>query len=125
MRSTLATRRGSRADFDEQARTGVPDAGADEQGAIAPSPAAQCADGQDNDSDGKVDLADPGCVDASDNNEADDPPPTTTTTPAYHPACEPTCDADLKAARDERDQARAERDALQAKIDAALEALNG
>ena len=40
-----------------------------------PPPAKQCADGLDNDGDGKIDLADPGCADASDDNEADDPLP--------------------------------------------------
>ena len=40
-----------------------------------PPPPKQCADGLDNDSDGKIDLADPGCASASDDNEADDPPP--------------------------------------------------
>jgi hypothetical protein len=41
-----------------------------------PPPAAQCADGVDNDSDGKVDYpADPGCTDASDNDETDSAPP--------------------------------------------------
>jgi Bacterial Ig domain/Domain of unknown function (DUF1929) len=43
--------------------------------AVPPPPPAQCADGLDNDSDGKTDLADPGCASASDDNEADDPPP--------------------------------------------------
>lgn len=38
-----------------------------------PPPAAQCADGIDNDGDTKVDLADPGCTDANDNNESPDP----------------------------------------------------
>src|SRR6185503_6636994 len=40
-----------------------------------PPPPKQCADGLDNDGDGKIDLADPGCATASDDNEADDPPP--------------------------------------------------
>ena len=31
----------------------------------------QCSDGIDNDGDGKIDLADPGCANASDNNETD------------------------------------------------------
>jgi hypothetical protein len=43
-----------------------------------PPPAAQCADGKDNDNDGKVDMADPGCSSSSDNDETDpapSPPP--------------------------------------------------
>lgn len=40
-----------------------------------PPPPAQCADGLDNDGDGVVDLADPGCADVSDDDESDDPPP--------------------------------------------------
>ncbi|TJY61150.1 hypothetical protein E4T66_11035 [Sinimarinibacterium sp. CAU 1509] len=39
-----------------------------------PPPAAQCGDGVDNDSDGKVDFpADPGCTSSDDNDEADPP----------------------------------------------------
>jgi hypothetical protein len=43
-------------------------------------PVAQCADGVDNDGDGKIDAADPGCADSSDNDETDpvQPPPTGT-----------------------------------------------
>lgn len=33
----------------------------------------QCADGEDNDDDGFIDLADPGCADELDDNEGDDP----------------------------------------------------
>jgi hypothetical protein len=40
-----------------------------------PPPSVACADGLDNDADGKIDLADPGCVDAADNDETDPPPP--------------------------------------------------
>jgi chitodextrinase len=40
-----------------------------------PPPAAQCADGVDNDADGKVDLADPGCSSSSDTSESPDPTP--------------------------------------------------
>jgi hypothetical protein len=40
-----------------------------------PPPAAQCADTIDNDGDGAIDLADPGCVDAGDNDESNAPPP--------------------------------------------------
>ena len=41
-----------------------------------PPPApAQCADGIDNDGDSKIDLADPGCTDSSDNEETNLPPP--------------------------------------------------
>lgn len=38
-------------------------------GEADPSPPAQCADGRDNDGDGRVDLADPGCASASDDDE--------------------------------------------------------
>jgi len=38
-------------------------------------PATQCADGIDNDGDALVDLSDPGCVDAQDNDETNTPPP--------------------------------------------------
>jgi hypothetical protein len=37
-------------------------------------PLPQCADGIDNDGDGKIDLADRGCASASDGDESDDPP---------------------------------------------------
>ena len=65
-------------DFDGQARPIGPayDVGADEVGTVTPPPPlAQCADSLDNDADGKVDLADPGCVDAADDDETDPPPP--------------------------------------------------
>jgi hypothetical protein len=44
-----------------------------------PPPVAACADGRDNDGDGRVDLNDPGCSSASDNDEANvvQPPPLT------------------------------------------------
>jgi len=42
-----------------------------------PPPAAACADGVDNDGDGKVDLSDPGCSSATDTDETDAPPPPT------------------------------------------------
>jgi len=35
----------------------------------------QCSDGNDNDGDGKTDLADPGCTDGNDNDEYNAPPP--------------------------------------------------
>ena len=38
-------------------------------------PPLQCADGVDNDGDGKVDLADPGCASETDDDETDPPPP--------------------------------------------------
>lgn len=38
-----------------------------------PPPAKLCADGLDNDSDGKIDLADPGCTDTNDDSESPDP----------------------------------------------------
>jgi hypothetical protein len=40
-----------------------------------PPPKAQCEDGADNDGDGKVDLADPGCSGPTDNDETNAPPP--------------------------------------------------
>ena len=40
-------------------------------------PTYQCGDGIDNDGDGLVDLQDPGCTDAGDNDETDEPTPTT------------------------------------------------
>jgi chitodextrinase len=42
--------------------------------APAPPPPADCADGVDNDADGRTDLGDPGCSDAADDNEADPAP---------------------------------------------------
>jgi hypothetical protein len=39
------------------------------------TPTAQCADGEDNDGDGLIDLADPDCSSAEDNDESDAPPP--------------------------------------------------
>ena len=39
-----------------------------------PPPAAQCANGRDDDGDGSVDLNDPGCSSSSDNSESPDPP---------------------------------------------------
>lgn len=40
-----------------------------------PSADPMCSDGFDNDNDGFVDLADPGCTSTSDDDESDDPPP--------------------------------------------------
>jgi hypothetical protein len=49
---------------------------ADLAGSTPPPPSpVQCADGQDNDRDGRTDLNDPGCSSASDNDETDPPPP--------------------------------------------------
>lgn len=48
----------------------------------------QCNDGEDNDGDDLVDLDDPGCVDAADDDESDDPGPTPT--PTVEPTPEPT-----------------------------------
>lgn len=42
-----------------------------ELGSGPPPPVAACADGVDNDADGKVDLADPGCSSSTDNDETD------------------------------------------------------
>lgn len=44
-------------------------------GGAAPAPSARCADGQDNDGDGLIDLEDPGCSSLDDDSEADPPPP--------------------------------------------------
>jgi len=41
---------------------------------VPPPPVAQCADKVDNDGDGKIDLADPGCSSLDDNDETDPPP---------------------------------------------------
>ena len=54
------------------------------------APPAVCNDGLDNDGDTKVDLADPGCVDATDGDETDPPPP-----PPPAAACEDGIDNDL------------------------------
>jgi hypothetical protein len=43
-----------------------------------PPPDPQCADGSDNDGDGRVDLADPGCSSSTDGSESPDPPPSDT-----------------------------------------------
>ena len=43
-----------------------------------PPPNPQCADGSDNDGDGRIDLADPGCSSLTDDSEAPDPPPSGT-----------------------------------------------
>jgi hypothetical protein len=51
------------------------------------APASQCSDGQDNDADGVIDLADPGCTDPSDTDETDPPPPVA-------PACSDGLDND-------------------------------
>jgi hypothetical protein len=40
-----------------------------------PLPLPQCSDLADNDTDGAIDLLDPGCSNADDNDESDDPPP--------------------------------------------------
>jgi predicted outer membrane repeat protein len=53
------------------------DIGADESPAFVAQPPPpptkeQCADGKDNDNDGAIDLADPGCASAADNNEGDE-----------------------------------------------------
>src|SRR5262249_14972092 len=49
--------------------------------ADGPSVVPECADLVDNDNDGRVDLADPGCSSPADNDESDDPTgPVTTTT---------------------------------------------
>jgi hypothetical protein len=63
-------------------------------GGSTPPPAAACADGQDNDGDGAVDLNDPGCTDAADNDEtnATQPPPSNAPTfPAVDRTVNVTC----------------------------------
>jgi hypothetical protein len=83
-----------------------------------PPPAPQCSNGLDDDSDGLIDFPnDPGCSSLADDSESPDPPPPPPPGP-YNPACAPTCDEQIAALR-------AERDALQAKIDAAVAALQG
>lgn len=67
-------------DIDGDARTGIPDAGADEFGTLPPPPSPpspECADGIDNadPEDTLIDSADPGCIDLADNDETDPPPP--------------------------------------------------
>ena len=59
-----------------------------------PPPPAACADGLDNDGDGAIDLADPGCVDAADTNETELPPP------PPPPACADGVDNDGDGAAD-------------------------
>jgi hypothetical protein len=49
-----------------------------------------CSDGIDNDGDGKVDLADPGCSGSGDNDEFDAPPQGATPTPTPTPSPTPT-----------------------------------
>jgi hypothetical protein len=61
--------------------------------AVAVTPA--CSDGDDNDGDGFVDLADRGCIDASDTDESDPPPPSTPTGFDIVPASLNTCGAIL------------------------------
>ena len=52
-----------------------------------PPPAAACADGQDNDGDGKIDFpADPGCASSTDGDETDAPPPLPPPPPLGEPA---------------------------------------
>lgn len=88
-----------------------------------PPPSAECADGQDNDGDGKVDSADAGCSDAADNDESDDPAP-----PPPPPGCDAACEqayqdqiaalqAQVASLTTERDAAVAARDSLRAKLD--------
>jgi hypothetical protein len=43
----------------------------DKPGTTPPPPPKQCADGKDNDGDGKIDLADPGCSGSTDDDETD------------------------------------------------------
>jgi MYXO-CTERM domain-containing protein len=61
----------------DQHKTGPDDAFTLTDVAFVPAtvvpPSAQCADGQDNDGDGAIDLDDPGCTSASDEDESDDP----------------------------------------------------
>jgi len=55
----------------------------------------QCSDGTDNDSDGLVDLADPGCTDGADDDESDDPPTPDPKLLVSLPASGITVDGDL------------------------------
>ena len=58
-------------DFDGNSRQSPTDAGADQASStVAPAPpAAACANGLDDDADGKTDLADPGCSSSTDTDE--------------------------------------------------------
>ncbi|HEV2951094.1 MAG TPA: DNRLRE domain-containing protein [Actinomycetota bacterium] len=58
-----------------EASTNRPELVVETAGAVPPPLAPACSDGQDNDADGRIDLADPGCTDASDTDETDPPPP--------------------------------------------------
>lgn len=64
--------------------------------APAPAPAVQCADGIDNDGDGKVDHpADAGCTSTADTDEADPTPPASNCDPSYVGVCIPPPPPDL------------------------------
>ncbi|MGQ0679478.1 MAG: hypothetical protein ACT4OM_07465 [Actinomycetota bacterium] len=52
-------------------------------------PASQCSNRRDDDGDGKVDAADPGCSSRSDNSEAPDPSPAASPTPSPSPEASP------------------------------------
>ena len=104
-------------DIEGKGRAGAaPDAGAYEyQGTTTPPAPVDpvCSNGKDDDGDGKIDFpADLGCSSTTDETEAPDPPL------VYHPACEPTCDAQISTLTSERNSARAERDAAVAARDA-------
>ena len=79
-------------DGDTRAQGTKYDIGADEvvQSGSPPPPAA-CADGADNDGDGLIDTADPGCTGTSDNDETNAPPPPPPPPPA---ACADGADND-------------------------------
>lgn len=66
-----------------------------------PPPPAACADGIDNDEDGLVDLADPGCTDASDSDESNPAPPPPP--PSESPQCSDGLDNDSDGKVDEDD----------------------
>jgi len=57
------------------------------------APATECGDGADNDGDGLVDLADPGCADGADDDEGDEAARPRTVAPLSQPA--PVVDGDL------------------------------
>lgn len=88
-----------------------------------PSPAKQCADGQDNDGDGRVDLNDPGCADAADDNEADDPAPPPPPPSGCDAACEQAYKDNIAALNAQVASLTAERDSARAARDAALSKL--
>ena len=66
------------AEFRRQVATGLPQGNENWTFALATqraNPAPQCMNGVDDDNDGKIDSADPGCTSSGDDDESDPPPP--------------------------------------------------